>query len=157
MNVCALAQPKPTAAPRDTTWRHCHHPQGTLPKNASSINRRSKQRTSSAASVHAVLHCTLMERVQTQRSGCVIIPFFLLPYVHTSLYLAARHQKGSSSGTPAGVITNSQQWLCEKWEDWITACCHKSSGTHADTHLFFPEAFHVFLNMEENYSLFSIT
>lgn len=73
-------------------------------------------------------------------SAYVIILFFLLLYT-LSLYLAARHQKGNSSGTPSGAITYSQQWLCEQWVDWAcvcvsssNCCCHKSSGRHTVTH-----------------------
>lgn len=36
-----------------------------------------------------------------------------------ALYLAAGHQKGSGSRTPAGAITYSRQWLCEQREDFV--------------------------------------
>lgn len=91
--------------------------------------------TNSVTPAHTVLYelyCDGGYQV-VEVTGYVIILSFLL-LCTLSLYLAARHQKGNSSGTPAGAITYSPQWLCEQWEDWVCMLSQVTRQTHSCMH-----------------------
>lgn len=51
-----------------------------------------------------------------------------------SLYLAAGHQKGSGSRTPAGTITYSLQWLCEQQEHCVCVCARFCACVLSQSH-----------------------